>query len=400
MNMKVRSVQRVIISAIFLPLVFCVQQACAAKQESAEFQAELLEIAFETASAIPTKPHIKDRSRAQEAVAAASLALDQPQQALEYIEQIGNWRKGLGYGDLARYFAQHGSGDAARQYLDLAEEVSESAEDWRRDRIRVKVAQAHALLGQSSQAEEYEEGVEFAEMGKVAGTMASIAQEEDFEPQMDGLRDLISKGNFDITRNALHSCAVLFDRFYKNTEQRGQAEKLIRESWGKMPLFVRIELLMVLTDAALKHSDLSQAFGFVNEAQQLVEGVEWPPEKRMELISRIAELRFRAGDTENAKSDMDALLVYYDSEEHRIVNIYKAGALRPLAEAYQAIGETSAALTVYKRALESGIENPNSRPQAEDLSATCVSMALHGVAPDEELWMRIREIKGSLGEPW
>ncbi len=62
--------------------------------------------------------------------------------------------------------------------------------------------------------------------------------------------------------------------------------------------------------------------------------------------------------------------------------------------------DTAAALMVYKRAVEEGVENPNSRPRAEDLSATCLSMALHMVEPDAELKNRIRQISEGLGDPW
>jgi len=82
------------------------------------------------------------------------------------------------------------------------------------------------------------------------------------------------------------------------------------------------------------------------------------------------------------------------------VNIYRAGALRPLAEAYQSMGDTAAALTVFKKAVEEGVENPNSRPRVEDLSATCRSMALSGVEPDADLWARLREVFTGLGQPW
>src|SRR3972149_726212 len=74
----------------------------------AVYQNELLGHAFETAAAIPVKPHIKDRSRAQEKVVAASLELDQPLRAQMLIEKIDNWRRGSGYCDIAFYCARQG----------------------------------------------------------------------------------------------------------------------------------------------------------------------------------------------------------------------------------------------------------------------------------------------------
>jgi hypothetical protein len=64
------------------------------------------------------------------------------------------------------------------------------------------------------------------------------------------------------------------------------------------------------------------------------------------------------------------------------------------------MGDTAAALAVYKQAVEAGMENPNSRPRAEDLAATCCSMAVHAVQPDAELFARIREICAGLSDPW
>ena len=90
----------------------------------------------------------------------------------------------------------------------------------------------------------------------------------------------------------------------------------------------------------------------------------------------------------------------FAAKREEIVDIYRAGALRTIAETYQAMGETAAASKTYKQAIEAGIENPNSRPRAEDLSATLCSMAVHGVEPDAGLWTRITDIEAGLGDPW
>ena len=55
---------------------------------------------------------------------------------------------------------------------------------------------------------------------------------------------------------------------------------------------------------------------------------------------------------------------------------------------------------MYKTAVEEGTANPNSRPRAEDLTATCCSMALSAVEPDKELWAKLKQIYEGLGEPW
>src|SRR5262245_27591540 len=54
-------------------------------------QAELLDLAMQSAAKMPLNPHIKNRSRAQEAVVDACLKLGQPARALAGIEDIANW---------------------------------------------------------------------------------------------------------------------------------------------------------------------------------------------------------------------------------------------------------------------------------------------------------------------
>ncbi len=366
----------------------------------AVYQNELLNHAFETAAAIPVKPHIKDRSRAQEKVVETSLELDQPQRALSLIEKIDNWRRGSGYCDLAFYCARHGYTGEVQQYLNLAVEISESAEDWRRDQIRVKIANTYIWLGQTRQADQFETGIVDSESGKVAGVKAMIAGEDHFDEQMNALDVLIAPGNFDIVENALKAYTNLFNRFYDDAWRRSLAEEKMKTSWGKLPIFKRVELLTELAGFALDHTDQAKALELINEAQIFMDSAQWRPEHRIPMVSELVKLRFRAGDRQKARTDADALLALFDSQSDKIVNIYRAGTLRPLAEAYQSMGDTAAALAVYKRAVEEGVENPNSRPRAEDLSATCLSMALHGVEPDAELWTSIRQINDGLGDPW
>ena len=366
----------------------------------AVYQNELLEHAFETAAAIPVKPHIKDRARAQEKVIEVSLELDQPLRAQYLIERIDNWRRGTGYCDLAFYCARHGYTDEAQQYVSLAIQVSEAAEDWRRDQIRTQITNTYTWLGQTMQTDLFETSAGDTESGKVPGAKALIAGEDHFDKQMNALDALIAPGNFDIMENALKACARLFNRFYDDAGRRFLAEEKMKTSWDKLPIFKRVELLTELAGFALEHADQAKALELVNEAQLLMDSAQWRPEHRIPLISELIKLRFRSGDRQKARADADALLTFFDSQRDKIVNIYRAGTLRPLAETFQLMNDTATALAVYKRAIEEGVENPNSRPRAEDLSATCCSMALHSIEPDAELWTRILQIKEELGDPW
>lgn len=377
------------------------------------FQVELLEFAYQTASAIPSYPHIKDRSRAQYRVVEAALKLDQPQRALRYIEGIQNWRRGAGYADLAMYCAQHHKQEGVQHFLDLANKIaeegfnpssssssSETMQEWRRDHIKAKIAQTYAWLGMMDKAQAFQTGVVESEQGKVAEIEAQRATDETFEQQIKQTEDLVKTGHLDVQKNAISSYVYLYDRFYQDHSKRDLVEEKIVSSWKSVPAYLQIKFLMKLSKIALAHDDATGALKFVDQAHQLLESGCWLPEDRIPLSASLAALRFQAGQTEEGRIAADTLLVSFEEQKNKIVNIFRPETLIPLAEAYNEMGDVKMALSVYKKAVEEGVENPNSRPRAEDISAVALSMALSAVEPDTELWARLREIQKGLGDPW
>lgn len=365
------------------------------------YQDQLLEIAIEACSKMPLVPHHKNRARVQEHVVVKCLELDQPQRALRYLKQIKNWRRGACYADLAFYTVRHGSTTDVQMYLDLAHLLSEEEADWRRDRIRVKIAKTNVLLGRHRDAARMEEGVEDSESGKVDAARAMTLEEAQFEGHLHKLEVGLATQNFDLIRNALGACAEMFNRFYHDAERRSLVEDKVMESLETMPAQVRIETLSQMAEFAIDHEDQVKALELVNEAHQYVgEAMRWRLKDRIQLMGQLARLRARAGDKEGARRQADAALELFKSNRDSIVNIYRAEGLRRVAEAYQALGDAPAALEVYRLAIEEGVANPNSRPRAEDLAKTCSSMAVVGAEPDADLWARIRQINEELSDPW
>jgi tetratricopeptide (TPR) repeat protein len=337
------------------------------------YQQELLEVAFGAASAMPVFPHIKNRSRAQEVVVLACLELDQSQLALRYVEQIDNWRRGAGYADLALYYAKHGAMKKdVESYLNRASELANKNDDWRGERIRLKIDRARSM---------------------------SCAADS-FDKRLSDADKLGSGKSFDALKTSLRAWTELYDGFYTDAERRTLVEERIRNSSAEMPVSVRVELLMRLAGFSLDHQDRAKARLLVDEARQMMDSARWQPRFGIPLRAGLAGLRFRAGDQERAHTEVHEALKMFDADRERIVNIYRAGILRSVAEAYQAMGETEKAREIYARATEAGIANPNSRPRAEDLTATCCSMAVHAVEPSEKLSRRIRQIRDNLGDPW
>ncbi len=377
----------------------------------ADYRIELLDIAFKAASAFPTQPQLKNRSRIQESVVDACFELDQPRRALAQVEKIDNWRKGVGYADFALYCAKRGDPSGVQHFLDLADKIAKdleastadedsTAQGWQRDRIRSKIACAYLALGRAGDAARYEQGLADSEIGRVAALKAALLSDEAFDKQLAAIDVAVASGNFDQLRAAIETYAQFFARYYSDLGRRDELERKIAAAYAKLPPQVRVESLGALTLTALEHGDRAKALELVAKAQQLVDSAKWTAESGIPLRARLAGLRHRAGDTQQARSDVDSALAMYEAQRGEIVDIYRAGVLRPLSESYQSMGDGAAALKLYKRAIEEGAVNPNSRPRAEDLCATCCSMAIHAVEPDAELRARILHMLGSLGDPW
>lgn len=366
-----------------------------------EFQTELLSQAFELATLIPDHPHIKDKSRAQQKVVAACLELDLPRRALTYIEQIGNWRRGLGYADYAFYCVEHGETNGVAGLLEQAETISRTAtQEWRRDSIKTRVAQTRVLLQQSPSAEPFSFETVAAVSGKVEQVSATFCSDENLDEQLERLDTMVATKNYDLVNNSLQAYAELYNRFYDQPDIRGGMEEKIRVSWDQTPWFVRIDILLKLSGISLEHDDVETALRLVDDARELVTGADWPVQYEVMLSANVADVRSRCGDIERAVSELDQALELFSQKTEMIVNIDRADTLIPVAEAFVTAGKPARALAVYSQAVEAAVLNPNSRPQAEDLSAICVSMALHNLEPNQNLWSRMKELQSNLGDPW
>ncbi|MFO0827655.1 MAG: hypothetical protein U0572_05845 [Phycisphaerales bacterium] len=363
-------------------------------------QSELLDLAFAAASAIPAEPHIKDRSRAQELVVATCLKLGQPHRADAYAAKIDNWRRGTCLADLAWYYAQHADTARAEQYLEKANAVANTVDDWRRDRIRIRIAEVHAWMGQEDQATQLEAGVDRAEVGKVNAARAMQTTAAEFDSRLAAIQADLAKQDFDVARNALQACVHLFDTCYATPELRNRAEETIRTSWSPVPIEIRVAIVQQLAKVALEHGDVAGAATFVDDADALIHDANWSIEARIAVVSRQSALRYRVGGERQARADVDGALSLYDAENSKILVTERCEALRNLAEAYQVMGDASEALAIYRRAVEVAAANPNARPRALDLASTCASIAEYGAEPDPAFLARLRELQGQLGDPW
>jgi len=375
-------------------------------------QARLLEIGFEAVSSMPLEPHVKNRSRAQEQIVLAALELDAPAVALEYAHQIENWRRGSCYADYALHLALH-NGDPVRIDWALNEAqaiaawpMEELRQGWRRERILAKVGQVHVAMSEREhRAEDGPVGLkvvtEDTALVRVAEAMAV-----DREGQRDALlRDLVARfgdaaGDTGPMNTFASAMTILHERYYEDEELRGRVETALRDSLGEMPRSLGVQLLAKLADNAARADDPAGALELLDEARELFEGGGWLVEDEVELQALLAETRARAGDREGAHERTDAALALFARKRAEVVDIWRADALVPVAEAYLALGEEGLARSVYSRALDEGLVNQNPWPQSEDLASVCSSMAIHAVEPDERIWRKLDEALKSIKNAW
>lgn len=374
-------------------------------REAEKYQIRLVDTAFKAVTAMPIDPFIKDVARGQEKVVAACLELGLPDLALGYADQISNWRRGVAYADIAYYLAEKGKAEELQVYMDRARQISKavSVDQWRRDRIKVRMAQVHALLGEKEESDKLEASFDegSAERGKVSATEASVGSAGTVGRQMDAIEQLLAAKEFDLIRNAHDALVVLHDEHYANAELRALIEEKIKTTYATMPIDTRIRLLLALAENSAGHNDKAHAVELVDEAQAITDEVVWPLlYYELPVKATLAEARYKAGDHERALVELGAALAHYRAETERIRNFERGRVLRSLAEAYAGTGEQTEAMEVYRLAIEAGSVNPNARTRAEDLAASCLSMALCGVEPDEAMWVRIQEIREGLVEPW
>jgi len=366
------------------------------------YRRDLLMLAIEAASKMPIDPHLKDRSKAQSIVVDACLDLDQPDLAEtcnEYVS-IESWRRGVGFADIAFHYARTGAVDRLPRLLGMADQIAMEVEGWRRDRIRVAMARTYAWLGRDAQANQLQTDLHEAEVGKVETVHAMKTTEEDFDRRLVALDNMVATNTLDVVRNALDAYIELYRRVYDDNERRAIVEERAREAWRSVPIMVRLEFMMELIQVTLDQGDRVRALGQVNEARDTLNNYTWLAEDEVPLRARLAKLRAASGESDGARAELALAMKRFNDDKRTIANIYWATGLRAIAEALVALGDDGAALAMYKEAVEAGVANPNSRPRADDLAATCTSLAVHELRPDEELWSRLREIYSELGHPW
>jgi hypothetical protein len=355
---------------------------------------------------MPMEPHHKTRSLLQ--IESIEALLDVPGGAAlvpELADRIEDWRRALAYGKLAASHARTGDVERAREHLATAEELEAritkpEEQGWRRGSVKVAIAEAYAYLGSIDRTARIQGEVGEVEAGQIAILASKLIDESAIDAQLELLESIAANGSMDQVDAALNAVAEFYGRLYDQPERRDLMESKIRGAWNKLPLQKRMELLERLVQFDLENGNRDKARATVDDIEAMVVGHEFNGEEQIAFRAAVASLRAQCGDREAGIEVADDALTMFDENRERITNMFRGEALRPLAAAYVELGETMTANDLFERALVEAVENPNSRPRAQDLVRTCTAIVACGLEPRESLMKALAATKAELGEPW
>lgn len=363
--------------------------------------AALLAFAFETASAIPTDPHLRDRSRTQEKVVLAAIALGRFDDAERWLPKIEDWRRGTASADLAYQLAAKGDSPQVRSLISSAAAAAVDAGDWQSERVLMKIARVQARLGEVEAAAAIAASLEPVEGGKVLTAISEQASGQQIDEEIARIEAAIANGRrFDEVANVIEALTLLHRRVYADEARRQRLEAATDAAWRWVPLKVRMERRGALLRNAIEANDREAAARWLAGIAEVVQGYDWAPEDRVPLLAELAQWRFLAGDLDGARAAADASRRAFDEGRILIIDVFRGEALRPLAEAYMVLGDRGAAAEVYSLALDEAFVNPNARPRAIDLALAAASMAQRGFEPDTATADRLKGLRQKLDHPW
>lgn len=360
----------------------------------------LMDEAYAVATSIPVDPHARDRAKMQELVALACVEIGDLEAARRYADPIAGWRRGEALAIVAQKLAAHGDAPAARALATDAMALHEDERYWARERVATEVAKAFALLGERVPEELASREQLPAEFGRREALEAGTAGAARTAELADAFDRAIATRNFDLARGAIAGYLAVLSRPGLDAAMRDRATAAVDAALPGLPKDLQVTTDLELAEALHAAGRADAAAERLRRGAATFRGTAFLAEDIAPIGARVALARLRLGDPAGAREELDALRAAYRARREEIVDLRRATSLRALAEGYARVGARAEALGCWADALEEGVGNPNSRPRAEDLCATCVSMATCGVDPPPPMRRRIDGIRAGLGEPW
>lgn len=368
-----------------------------ASEQADAFRLALLDLAWQAATAYPLDPDIKNRARAEEQVVMGALRIDQPQLAWGLTNKVVNWRKGLCYAEIAHYLIENGQRQHASYFLYQALLHGRDAKQgWRYARVKSRVAAAQILLGREAAADGLIEKEDVRAFGEQLNARAEISSDEEFMRLLNTLDKMVTSVNYESILAGLNGYVKLYRIHFDNEKRRNMLRQRVSDAPTTLPGLNRFDAIMDLVKAAADHGNTEVTIELLDEAERLFKSFNWPLEMYAPMMAGMARYRAIAGQEDRSRELIKIGLAYSDEKQEEARSFERADMYRPYAEVYSVLGDQKVALEMYRRVVELGAVNPNMRPRVSDITATCVSMALHSVEPDTNLLAAMQAIVDEL----
>ncbi|MEM8710940.1 MAG: tetratricopeptide repeat protein [Planctomycetota bacterium] len=386
--------------------------ASQAAVEQKDAAVDPLALSFDVVSRMPARPHLKTRSRLQADLVQAALDVGRLDDALAWAGKIENWRRGLALAHVAVFHANSGDEEGTRAALKVAEAaeakiLDEMDQGWRRDRVRVRIAEAYALIGDRVKAAQIQAITTPTESGRLASMAVRTVAASDQEKQLATLEQIAKTGDLEQIRFAVLAMAEFYGQALRSPEgdEEGLSPKAvedrIRAAWDKLPIEPRLDILEKLANLEIESGTKARAAQIAGEISAMVTENRWNAEQGIGLRGRAASLLHRAGETKAARDLANEALALYESSREGIYDIFRGEALRPLARSFVTLGDHATAAVIYERALEEAVHNPNSKPRATDIAMTAISAATApGFEMPKSLLRAFAAAETKIGTPW
>jgi tetratricopeptide (TPR) repeat protein len=360
----------------------------------------LLQRAFDIASLLPADPHAFERARAQALAAKAAIELDMLDRAEAWARRIQGWQRGEVLALIAQRLAADGRADRALALAAEALGVEDADHPWGAEFVAVEVAKVHVALGDDGRAYALLSPESQVALGTIEAARTPTIAEDELDHQADAFDRAIATGHFDLARTGIAGYRAWLERTMTDVARRERALRALDGAIPGLPLDLQVREWCALAELLARRGQGALAEDRLVRAEEARASTQFLPEDIAPVGVLVVRTERLLGHPRRALATLEDLLAEYGRVHEEIVDLRRATSLRALAEQYAALGDIAAALRCYDAAIEEGMRNPNGRPRAEDLCATCVSMAVAGVTPPPDLVRRVTTAQGALADPW
>ncbi len=369
--------------------------------DAASNRRAMLERANGLALRIPSPSFEKDRAKMQLAVVECCLAHGMLDEAFEWSAPMElTWRRGEALALTAQAYARAGNAARARELAERAASGASDYPDWAAARVRAGAAKAFVLLGDRDRADALVGPADPALLGEVHAVMVEKATGEELDAKADMFDKAIATLNFDLAKGGIDGYLAILGRVASDDARRTRALKALDEAIPGLPLDLQVDYRTRLAERLAAVGRPEESAAEIARAAKLFDGTVFLAEDIQPIGAKLARAQARLGDRAAARSRIESLERTYRDRVAEIVDLRRANCLRALAEAWVDLGDRAAAMRLWSDALDAGALNPNARPRAEDLCATCISMGGCGALPTPEMNDRIAAIESGLVAPW